>query len=297
MKEDHVSVVIPSFDNDVPSVLRELKDQSIDWWDCVIAAKVAPAARARNLGAGKAQGKYLIFLDDDVKFNSTRVLEDVIETMKSLGHKDAVGITWRLTPRANWLQRKLSGDPLFTFAQSGHDVELSWRECGAACFAIRSEWFAALGGFDEDLLSGEDYDLAYRIIRSGGKIHTLPHCWIEHDPSRTIKGAIKKAFWYERGNAQVARKHPEADYRINLDRPWKAIVYLLLRTIAFVPLMFLKVNYRQQWPKVAFRPFETFLSYIGAWAYVREWLFPSQARIQESTSSLVTLLREETNVQ
>ncbi len=291
MKEDNVSLIIPAYDGEIQSVLLDVKDQSIDWRDCVIVRRVAPAARARNLGARKAKGEYLIFIDDDVKFNSPKVLEDVIGTLKSLGHKDAINITWRLTPQANWVQRKLSGNPLFTFDRSGQEVEISWRECGAACFAIRSKWFEELGGYDEDLISGEDCDLAYRLVKSGGKIHTLPHCWFEHHPPRTIKEAIRKTFWYERGNSQVARKYPEADYRINLDHSWKAMVYLLLRSIAFLPLVFLNVNYRQRWPKLAFRPFETFLSYIGAWAYAREWLFPSKARIQEATSSLETILR------
>lgn len=287
MKSLGVTIIIPSYQGDVEGVLSELKTQGMDRCDYVIKRNISPVALARNLGAQEATGEYLIFLDDDVKFNNPNVLEDVLKTLMASGHKDAVNITWRLAPDANWIQRKLSGDPLFTFERSGHDVEMSWRECGAACFAIRSDWFSALGGYDERLTSGEDCDLAYRIFEAGGKIYTLPHYWIEHKPPLTLKGAIAKIFWYERGNAQVARKHPKADYRINLDRPWKAIVYLFLRSLAFFPLIFFKVNYRQRLPIFELRPFEAFLSYLGAWAYVREWLFPSTATVHSTTQPMM----------
>ncbi|MCK5012757.1 MAG: glycosyltransferase [Candidatus Omnitrophica bacterium] len=275
MDEGSVSIVIPAFDGNAQDVISELKGQSINCTDYVVIKGTAPAARARNLGAKKMRGKYLIFIDDDTKFNSPKVLEDVIKTLKSRGDQDAVTITWQLTPHSNWLQRRLWKDPLFTFSRNGQDAQISWKECDAACFAIRSDWFDALGGYDEELTSGEDCDLGYRITKKGGKIHTLPYYWTEHNPPRTIGGSIKKTFWYEKGNAQMARKNPEANYRINLDHPWKAVLYIFLRTVAFLPLVFLKVNYRQRWPSFSFRPIKSFFSYMGAWAYTREWLFPS----------------------
>ena len=282
MKALGVTLIIPSYNGDIENTLSALKTQTLHDWDYVIQQHTSPAARARNLGAQRATGEYLVFLDDDVKFSSPNVLENVLKTLKFLGPKDVVNITWRLRPDANWIQRIQSANPTFTFDRSHRHTKMSWKECGAACFAIRSDWFSTLGGFDEDLVSGEDCDLAYRLVKAGGKIVTLPDCWIEHDPPQTFKGAVVKAFWYERGNAQVTRKHPEASYRINLNRPWKAIAYLFLRSFALVPLMFFKVTYLQRQPILAFRPLETLLSYLGSWAYVREWLFPTKAKAHTS---------------
>lgn len=277
-REVAVSILIPCYDGDASGVLKELARQSLKGWEHVVIPNVSPASLARNRAAGQARGEVLIFIDDDVIFSGPQVLSEVVRVLLSGDRKDAVNITWRLAPRANWVQRKQAADPLFTFDRQGTVAEISWRECGAACFAIRSSLFASLGGYDENLISGEDCDLAYRLTKDGGRIITLPHCWIEHHPPRSIGKAVQKTFWYERGNAQVARKHPEADYRINLDRPWKAVAYLFLRTAALLPLMFFKVNYRQRRPQLAFRPFETLLSYLGAWAYAGEWLCPSRQR-------------------
>ncbi len=296
MPEHDVSLVIPAYHGLANGLWSGLKAQSLDWREAAVVNAVSPAARARNLGARQAAGKYLIFIDDDVTFNSPLALQEMIRTLKGLGPKDAVLISWRLTPRANWVQRKLAGDPLFTFDRTAHHAEISWRECDTGCFAISAGWFAELGGFDEDLVSGEDCDLAFRLVNAGGKIYVLPHFWFEEKPPATVAGAFRKALWYERGNAQVARKHPRADHRVALDRGLKALGYLLLRTAALLPLMFFKVNYRQRWPRPVFRPFETLFSYVGAWAYVGEWLFPGKARAAGTPSSVRVIPRGEPEV-
>jgi GT2 family glycosyltransferase len=292
MADDSASLIIPSYDNTTPNVLEELKAQTLCWQEAVVVTKASPAARARNLGAGGVHGKYLIFLDDDVKFDASDFLKDVLEALKSSGPRDAVSLTWYLSPKANWLQRVIFGEPLYTFDRAKPKAEMSWKECGTACFAIRSDWFAALQGFDEELVSGEDCELAYRIVQAGGRIYTLPQRRIAHDPPRTLKGVIKKSFWYERGNAQVARKHPKAGYRVHLGNSSKALVYLVSRTVFVIPLMFFKVNYRQRWPKLSFRPIQTIMSYLGAWAYVGEWLFPSKAKAHDNPNSLIHVFKE-----
>ena len=296
IKSGSISIITPSIDGNVHKVLKALRNQSLSGWNHVVASHTSPAARARNSGSQKATSEYLIFIDDDVQFNSPHALEEVVKVLKDLGSKDAINLTWRLSPKTRGIGRTLNKDALFTFDRSLKRAEMPWQECGAACFAIRADWFNTLNGYDEELISGEDCDLAYRIIVAGGTIYTLPKFWVEHEPPTTFVGSVKKSFWYERGNAQVARKHPESGYRINLDSRPKAVFYLLSRTVALLPLMFFRVNYRQRWPKLAFRPLETLFSYIGAWAYTREWLFPSNKRtIGTKRISTVTQMKRQKN--
>ncbi len=270
-----VTFVIPSYDGSVAELFDELAKQTIAGARRVVIRGVSPAARARNAGAASVSDGAMLFLDDDVRLNSPQALEQMIAALDEVPEKDAVSLSWRLNEHATRLQRALWGDSGYTFDRNARRAELSWRECGAACFAVRAKRFRELGGFDESLVSAEDSDFAYRLTRDGGRIHTLPQYWIEHDPPRTLAAVVRKCVWYERGNAQMARKHPAAGHRALLDRPWKAVLYVLAHTIGLVPLMFFKITYRARRPRFSVRPLEALVSYVGAWAYSLEWLFLS----------------------
>ena len=132
-------------------------------------------------------------------------------------------------------------------------------------------FFQKLDGFDERLLSGEDYELGYRLSLAGGKVYTLTRKWVYHYPPKSFIRALLKSSWYEKGNAQVARKHPEAHYRIAFANPLLAGLYLLLRTLFLVPLVFIKISYLERKPKLCFRPYAALESYLGAWTYCLTW--------------------------
>ena len=116
------------------------------------------------------------------------------------------------------------------------------------------------------------------LILAGGRVYALGDLRVHHNPPTSLRTLIRKTIWYERGNAQVARKHPESGYRIQLRSPWHAAAYLTVRTVALLPLMALKVSYHQRRPKLTFGPVSAFLSYLGAWVYCLSWF--AEARRQ-----------------
>jgi glycosyltransferase involved in cell wall biosynthesis len=114
----------------------------------------------RNLGAEKAKGKILAFIDADT-VASKNWLESIVKTFQD---KRVVAVTgpllplekirmWRLYKFVNNLQKILTkiNYPLF------------W---GASC-AFRTTAFWKVKGFDKTLLTSEDHDISLKIKKIG----------------------------------------------------------------------------------------------------------------------------------
>ena len=116
---------------------------------------------ARNLGASRASGKYLAFLDSDDLWRP-RKLERQLEFMErnpevAICQTDEIWIRngVRVNPRDK--HRKPSGD----IFRASLDLCL----VSPSAVMMRRELFHRVGGFDESLPVCEDYDLWLRIAR------------------------------------------------------------------------------------------------------------------------------------
>jgi glycosyltransferase involved in cell wall biosynthesis len=114
----------------------------------------------RNLGAKKAKGKILAFIDADT-VASKNWLENIVKTFQDKGVVAVTGPLlplekirrWHLYIFVNSLQRLLTkiNYPLF------------W---GASC-AFRTTAFWRVKGFDKTLLTSEDHDMSLKIKKIG----------------------------------------------------------------------------------------------------------------------------------
>lgn len=133
---------------------------------------------SRNIGAKEAKGEYLLFLDDDMIIDDS-LISNHIEVMK----KERVDVVYGAISTSGELpetyQRDTTRlDPLGFFLKSPNK---NW--CGmtlvtsGANTMIRSELFADVGGYDENMPRMEDIELGYRLYLKGAKIYysTLPH--------------------------------------------------------------------------------------------------------------------------
>lgn len=140
------------------------------------------AASARNLGARRASGELLVFLDDDVLV-SRRNLARTLALHEQ--HKDAcINLNWKysdtmlgqlaLTAFGRFLRRVGLTD------YRGCVPDIPWREEGtfevpkvtALYFSVRKRLFDALGGFDESFQHQgvEDDEFSRRVRQSGRKM-------------------------------------------------------------------------------------------------------------------------------
>jgi len=279
-----VSILVPSRTGAVDGLRAQLARQTLTGWELIVKRGIAPPARSRNLAAAEASGEILLFLDDDVQLMDDRVLEDVVRALEAAGPQAAMGVLCRVPADATPFQHRQEREA-FAPKVPATDAPwpaVAWDVLGTACCAIARTTFEALGGFDESLRSGEDFDLWYRLESRGGKAHVLTNRWIGHYPPKTALALIRKTIWYERGNGRLARKYPNSGYRMPLRGRAQAAGYLALRTLCLVPLMFLKVSYQHRRPVSAFRPLAALLSYVGAWAYCLGW-FEAEPRVQPSS--------------
>ena len=202
------------------------------------------------------------------------VLERHIENLKDIEPNSSIEVTWKPIEDATWFQRA-QVEASFRGAAIPSQVEgrreIPWYTMGTACFAIRRDTFNALGGFYENMISGEDCEFRYRLYRQGGKVYRAPNYWVTHSPPETFAAAFRKTVWYEHGNAQLMCKHPTSGYRVFLKNRWHVAGYLALRTVALLPLIFIRASYHYRRPALTFRPVATLLSYVGAWAYCITW--------------------------
>ncbi len=109
LKETRVSVIIPSLDGsrkgNVQRLKKQLAEQTLKPCEVIVIVGVSPNGRARNQGAEKASGKYLVFIDDDVTLGHERVLVNLIQPFLERDDLGITGPSQQIPEDSNWLQK------------------------------------------------------------------------------------------------------------------------------------------------------------------------------------------------
>lgn len=158
--------VIVVDDQSKDKTLKKVKQISsiVNWQLAIVNCKkhVGPA-KARNLGAKKAHGKYLLFLDGDVELKN-KALANVFQVISKDKIKAFTGI-WDYHQKTNdfFPQFKALRDWSYWFVEReeySHYYLFSTRIAG-----IEKKLFIKLGGFIEDYKEPtvEDIEFTYRI--------------------------------------------------------------------------------------------------------------------------------------
>ena len=126
----------------------------------------AGPAAARNRGAWAATGDIIAFTDSDCI-----PADDWLEHLVAGFHDETVagvGGTYAIANPESLLARMIHDEILRRHARMDEDVDF----LGSFNVAYRKHIFDAAGGFDETFrdASGEDNDLAYRILASDGRL-------------------------------------------------------------------------------------------------------------------------------
>jgi glycosyltransferase involved in cell wall biosynthesis len=160
---DFETIVVDDGSTDQTAELLAANETRLAW---VKAVHGGPAA-ARNLGAQRARGKYLAFLDsDDVWFPWTL---DTYARAIGAGPQPALVLGTptdfvALTDLERTLETPLRAERFADY----YCADDQWRCWGAGFSVIRRDVFAAAGGFSEPLLNGEDADLVMRLGATPG---------------------------------------------------------------------------------------------------------------------------------
>lgn len=224
MRAPLVSVIIPTFneENYLPACLQSLVNVDFPAHDLevivvdngssdrsreiagsfgavVLQDNAKNVSGLRNLGAWRAEGEVLAFVDADCV-----VARDWLKRASDYFEDNSVA-AWGAPPglptRATWVQ-----EAWFLVRRKEEEVyDTEWLE--SMNLFVHRPLFKKVGGFNEALITCEDVDLCYRM-RSHGRIVADSRIRVVHmGEAATIGGFMKKEIWRGRSNFAGIRSH------------------------------------------------------------------------------------------
>lgn len=274
-----ISIIIPSWAGDVSRLTKNIEQQTLRDYEIIVVRKVSPAARARNLGAQQATTDILLFLDDDAYLGHKAVLETMVEVLEN-EQAAIVGASQQMPVQASSFQHAVARQVPRYVSPVVEDNAVSnpplngygFTAITTLCCAVRRSVFEEVGGFDEELPTGEDTDFFYRVRRRNYNLVVAANCWVYHEPPASIRSLLRKNFWYGVGHVLEAQLRPERDMMLlPLDR-WYGLLGLLAFLLAF-PIAFFVHYYFSPTQRLVFgfRPLKTLASYAVLCGYVYGW--------------------------
>jgi glycosyltransferase involved in cell wall biosynthesis len=145
----------------------------------------------RNYGATKANGDYLSFLDADCTVSENYFSAAI--SVLSLTGAEATGCEVAIPPEPHWIEA------------TWHDLHYIGRDrdvayINSANFFVSRRAFEHVGGFREDLLTGEDSELGRRLVRNGYRIRESPRVGVVHlGNPKSIRAYYRRTVWHGLG--------------------------------------------------------------------------------------------------
>ena len=172
-----------------------------------------PRARtpyALNLGFAAARYDVVVRVDGHGELTDgylRRAVELLEETGAANvgGVMDARGVTpFEQAVAATYMSRLGLGGTKF------HDAEAAAGEAETVFLgAFRKEAVMAVGGFDEAMYRAQDWELNYRLRRSGRRIWFSPELRVTYRPRSTLRELVKQMYGTGIWRREVVRRHPD----------------------------------------------------------------------------------------
>ena len=187
----------------------------------------------RNMGAKKSLGKYLLFLDADIVVanNWFHQLDYFTDITNGDYVADVVGFVDDVPSHAPWYARIWG---LRASARRNKIMEIDSLP-GRNLF-LSKQWFDRVGGFNENLTTGEDKDFVMRLKKSGALVLSDPRLKMIHmGYERTFKEWSRKEYWRQHSHIGLI-KHQGASIRL-LRFPLLCVAHLLLALLFVITLV------------------------------------------------------------
>jgi glycosyltransferase involved in cell wall biosynthesis len=188
----------------------------------------AERCKQTNYGSKMARGKYVYQVGSDFVLDST-IVEEATRKCEDEGY-DAVSMFCAIDPTISfWAKvRKLEKDC--------YKGELLYT--GARFF--RKDVFEAIGGFRENLVAAEDYDLYNRLKKANYRIGTIKSQELHIGEPKKLMDVVRKQYYYGLTIREFLKANPTAGViqlspiRLPLIRNWRKFARHPLLTVGFV---------------------------------------------------------------
>jgi glycosyltransferase involved in cell wall biosynthesis len=148
-----------------------------------------------NAGARLASGEYLYKIDSDFILQADVIREAVAAAQDQ--HLDGILIHNRSDPMAGrWARVRQFERDMY----AGQNLNVAVR-------FVKLTLFLAIGGFDEALYAGEDYDLQARLVAAGARMGWITSFETHIGEPRTLREVVSKHFYYGSNLRVYVRKH------------------------------------------------------------------------------------------
>jgi glycosyltransferase involved in cell wall biosynthesis len=188
----------------------------------------APPTQSRNAGAAAASGEYLLHLDADMAI-APAMLSEAVHMCRNGGYSaltlEEIDVAHGFWAECKALERR---------TYRGSDL------LEAARF-VRADVFRDVGGYDESLGSGEDWDVHARYAERGA-IGRLPGAVYHYLGALAFADQVRKKFTYGRSAVRFLGKRDSSSFPSAMAaayaRSWRLYVRDPSHTLGFVALRF-----------------------------------------------------------
>jgi glycosyl transferase family 2 len=159
---------------------------------------------ARNRGVSRGRAPWIVFVDADLE-----VAADLVdryfdeppqpETALLIGQIETVLETPTLVARYGFQRRHLNNESV---------SKPGWEYGQTANAAVRRDAFEAIGGFADQVRSGGDADLAFRLRAAGYASERRPRAVVRHPPRSTLPSVVRQFARYGSGSQWLHERYP-----------------------------------------------------------------------------------------
>ncbi|MBU5613503.1 glycosyltransferase [Geomonas azotofigens] len=188
-------------------------------------------AKLRNIGAAITDGEILGFIDSDC-FAEENWLQAAKKEFLSRQDVGIVGNYYGMPEKTTWVER--------VWYDAKKDIVGPVNFLPGGNMFFHREVFEQVGGFDEGLSTGEDYDICQRVIKAGWRVVCARLVNVVHMGNfKTLKSVLVKERWYGKGMFRAGGRpsRPLIAAFVHLFLGLSLIVFLVNLSLLTIPVI------------------------------------------------------------